>query len=135
MANFLRPLPISELTGAAASGPIAVINVSSFGSHALILTTDGVRALTLDNLTIGRVEAMSAEFQAASNNWSEAGARRMAAVFGWLWDAVCDPVLEDLGMTREAGGRILAQDLVVRGGQAVLPPVARRGPPSHLVEP
>ncbi len=100
LANFLGPLPARDLTAAAANGPIVVVNVSQFGSHALVLTTSGVRAVPLDTLTAGQVERVVAEFRIAFSTWSDIGARRMKGVLGWLWDAVCGPVLDDLGMDR-----------------------------------
>ena len=98
LAGFLGPLSVSDLTAAAADGPVVVLNVSRFGSDALILTTSGVRVLPLDGLTPGRVEYMVLEFQASFRTWSESGGRRMAAVLGWLWDTVASPVLKDLGL-------------------------------------
>lgn len=42
-ADFLRPLAVRNLATAAADGPIVVVNVSQFGSHAMILTSGGAR--------------------------------------------------------------------------------------------
>ena len=108
--TFLRPLPVRELAAAAADGPVVVVNVSRFGSHALILTSSGVlEPVPLDDLTpdsvyehvvefVTALDDMSAPTAAASNRAQ--AERRLVAVLGWLWEAVTSPVLDRLGISR-----------------------------------
>ncbi len=108
-ARFLRPPPVQDLTAAAASGPVVVVNVSRFGSHALILTTGGVlEPVPLVALTTEAVYDQADGFLAALDEVSSpdggtegwgAAQRRLADTLGWLWDAVTGPVLDRLGIT------------------------------------
>lgn len=50
--DFLRPPGLSELLTAAVGGPVVVLNVSRWRSDALIVTTNGVRAIPLPDLTL-----------------------------------------------------------------------------------
>jgi len=99
---FLRPRPVSDLAEAAADGPIIVVNVSRFGSHALILTSRGVlEPVPLKDLTPDSVYEHAVEFLTALDDISapSAAERRMVAVLGWLWDVVADPVLDRVGVS------------------------------------
>ncbi|WP_347177105.1 CHAT domain-containing protein [Parafrankia sp. EAN1pec] len=108
-ARFLRPPPVQDLTAAAASGPVVVVNVSRFGSHALILTTGGVlEPVPLVALTTEAVYDQADGFLAALDEVSSpdggaggwgAAQRRLTDTLGWLWDAATGPVLDRLGIT------------------------------------
>lgn len=50
--DFLRPPSVEELLGAGIGGPVVVLNVSRWRSDALIVTTEGVRAIPLTKLTL-----------------------------------------------------------------------------------
>jgi len=96
-SSFLRPLPVSQLTTVAADGPIVIINVSRFGSHALIVTSDGVlEPVPLEGLTPGRVREEVTRFLAAVDDAAE---QEVTEGLGWLWDAIAGPVLDRLGTT------------------------------------
>jgi hypothetical protein len=107
--GFLRPLPVRDLEAAAADGPVVVVNVSRFGSHALILTSSGVlEPVPLEDLTPEAVYEHVVEFLAALDDMSAPTAgpssrasaeRRLAETLGWLWDALAGPVLDQLGVT------------------------------------
>jgi hypothetical protein len=100
--GFLRPPPVSELAAAAGGGPVVIVNVSRFGSHALILTSGGVLdPVPLDGLTPDRVVAEVSGFLTAVGEEpaSQAAQRQLADVLAWLWDAVAGPVLDRLGIT------------------------------------
>jgi tetratricopeptide (TPR) repeat protein len=101
-ASFLRPLPMRELAASAADGPIVVVNVSPFGSHALILTSNGVlEPVLLDGLTPDSVNKQVDEYLTALNEApiSPTAEQRLMKVLGWLWDMIADPVLDRLGIT------------------------------------
>ncbi|HET7013128.1 MAG TPA: CHAT domain-containing protein, partial [Streptosporangiaceae bacterium] len=98
--DFLRPLPISKLTSAAAEGPVVIVNASRFGSHALILTSTGLlEPLPLPELTLDRVLDQVIQFVTVVSGGATSFARQrqLTGVLGWLWDAIAGPVLEHLG--------------------------------------
>ena len=77
--GFLRPSPVCELAAAAAEGPVVVVNVSRFGSHALILTGSGVlEPVPLAGLTPERVYERVAGFLSALDDASSPTAARLA---------------------------------------------------------
>ncbi|WP_406499838.1 CHAT domain-containing protein [Streptomyces sp. NBC_00846] len=99
----LPPRP-DELLGAAEAGPVVVLNVSAYGSHALLVTQAGVTALPLPDLgeqrLADRVDAfLSARQSVLVGDLAEEGQgeARMLSVLEWLWDAVAGPVLDALG--------------------------------------
>jgi tetratricopeptide (TPR) repeat protein len=101
-AGFLRPPPVSDLVAAAAEGPVVIVNVSRFGSHALILTSGGVlEPVRLDDLTPDRVAAQVTGFLAAvgSTLATQTAEQSLTGVLGWLWDAIAGPVLDQLAIT------------------------------------
>lgn len=101
-AGFLRPPPVSDLAAAAAEGPVVIVNVSRFGSHALILTSGGVlEPIRLDDLTPDRIAVQVTGFLAAvgSNSATQAAERSLTGVLGWLWNAIAEPVLDRLGIS------------------------------------
>jgi tetratricopeptide (TPR) repeat protein len=98
--SFLRPPPVSELTAAAAEGPVVIVNASRFGSHALVLTNTGLlEPLPLPELTVDSVVDQVTEFvTVVSGDASPAEQLQLTAVLGWLWDAIAGPILEHLGI-------------------------------------
>jgi tetratricopeptide (TPR) repeat protein len=109
--SFLRPPAARDLVPA--RGHIVMVNVSRFGSHALILSADAdadadadvtavpLPALTPDVVLTEVVAFLGAVDDAASKRarTRAAGQRRMEQTLGWLWDAVAGPVLKRLGIT------------------------------------
>jgi hypothetical protein len=102
--GFLRPPTVGELAAAATAGPVVVVTVSHFGSHALILTGDGVGdPLPLPGLTPdAEFEHVDAFLAALDSSAPGAGGRaagqRLGDTLGWLWDTVTGPVLDRLGI-------------------------------------
>ncbi|WP_103341289.1 CHAT domain-containing protein [Amycolatopsis sp. CA-126428] len=116
--DFLRPPPLDSLLGAAANGPVVVVNVSRWRCDALIVRSDGVEPIGLPELTADEVASRTATYLAALRDGVdfapgmsftaalEARARARSAreavlrsTVEWLWDAVADPVLTALGIT------------------------------------
>jgi hypothetical protein len=102
---FLQPPPIGDLVMAATAGPVVIVNVSRFGSHALILTTRGVeKPIPLPGLTPDAVQECVVAFLTAVDASSRPGAHGRAAeryltdTLRWLWDAIAGPVLRRLGI-------------------------------------
>ena len=101
-ASFLRSPVVGDLLAAAADGPIVIVNVSRFGSHALIMTSSGVlRPVALDDVTPRRVsEQVSGLRRAFSRNADPSAPDRfLTGMLGWLWDAISGPVLKRLRLT------------------------------------
>jgi tetratricopeptide (TPR) repeat protein len=93
-------------------GPVVVVNVSRFGSHALLLTGAGIRVLPLPGLTPAGVEdhriALDVVHKlgrdpAAPVELRRAAGRFVTALLGWLWDVVAGPVLAALGLPPAIG--------------------------------
>ena len=105
--RFLRTSPASELVQAAADGPIIIVNASSLGSHALILTSGGVaEPLPLAGLSLETLYERVPGFLTAVDDTSSplvssrtAAEQRITETLGWLWDEVAAPVLHRLGIT------------------------------------
>ncbi|MFI5496791.1 CHAT domain-containing protein [Actinoplanes sp. NPDC051859] len=105
-ADFLAPMPFARLREAAANGPVVVVNESSQGAHALIVTDRvTVVPLHLDNLierTNTYLEAMSYAAQAVGPGGyltRERFRHALTDTLAWLWEAVALPVLAALEIT------------------------------------
>jgi len=107
-ARFMEPPTMADMTAAAADGPIVFLNVSSYASHALIVTAAGVRpAVGLPGLSpelvAGQVTAFVAATRAAGAGVQEdpeQTERTIRDTLDWLWRTTAGPVLDDLGLTR-----------------------------------
>ncbi|MER6362254.1 CHAT domain-containing protein [Kitasatospora sp. NPDC001527] len=108
--DFLRPPTTRQLLAVAERGPVVVVNVSEYGSHALLLAAPAgggprIDVLPLPDLTPAEVAAAA---QAFTERWIDvsygdegvARAKEMmnlhSTVLEWLWDSVAGPVLERL---------------------------------------
>jgi copper(I)-binding protein len=108
-AGFLRPPPIDELRKQAAHGPVVYITVHGPHGHALLVVDHAdrpVRVVSLPDLTQGaaarHIELLRAAQETASNPENSisdlrAAQRQTLEVFGWLWNAIAEPVLRYLG--------------------------------------
>lgn len=99
---FLRPPLARDLLAAAVDGPVVIVNVSEFGSHALILTPGGMlEPVSLDEVTPGRLADQVTELLTTLDNLQSPASVHEALVgtLGWLWDAIASPVLDRLGFT------------------------------------
>ncbi len=111
-AGFLRPPPARELMEAAGEGTIVVVNISSYGSHALVVTRAGVRAVNLAGASprdvrervatlVGATAADGSEIpdELAHSSPREDADTVVKATLAWLWEAVAQPVLAAIGVT------------------------------------
>jgi hypothetical protein len=115
--DFLRPPPLESLLGAAAGGPVVIVNVSQWRCDALIVTKDGVQTVRLADLTAAEVTRRTASFLAALQDGQpadpglsfaaalDARARSLRerdemlrSTTEWLWDVMAEPVLAALGI-------------------------------------
>ena len=111
--GFLRPPRLTELAAAASEGPVVIVAVSGFGSHALILTGSGVLAsVPLAGLTPETVYDQVVAFLGALDDaWSPAAGasdravaeQRLGDMLRWLWEELAAPVLARLGITGPPG--------------------------------
>jgi hypothetical protein len=102
-ADFLRPASLDQLLPAAAGGTVVVVNVSSFGSHALVVTEGGITdVVDLDRLTAealrdrvtGLVGATKHMLSASPSGPPRALDDILDDTLRWLWDVLAGPVLD-----------------------------------------
>ncbi|MEV7907811.1 CHAT domain-containing protein, partial [Streptomyces anulatus] len=108
LEHFLQPFQVTELLSAGADeGPIIVINVSGLGCDALIIKDGGVRAVALPMLhaaeLVKRADAFVADVRDAGNSKLPLAEQvtaqgRIVETLGWLWTAVTEPILDELGL-------------------------------------
>ena len=106
LADLLLPPNEITLRRQATEGPIVMVNASRYRGDALLVTVDGVRDVPLpgvDEETAGEQSTLLADAlqRIASGSLGERrdGQRAIAAVFGWLWDRIAEPILDTLGHT------------------------------------
>lgn len=108
-AYFLRPLPVAGLLAAADKGPIVLINVTGIRSDALVLTREKVEVVPLPELTPDAVLEHTVMFKTAVDLHSDHAEtdhaqHEMLLVLRWLWTALAQPVLNQLGMAGPVNG-------------------------------
>ncbi|AZQ35794.1 CHAT domain-containing protein [Streptomyces cyaneochromogenes] len=102
-AGFALPPTADELRSDAGPGPVVTFVLHDWHSHALLLTADGVTALSLPALTPRAVIDNVNAFHVALREATDPDADRVAAqaalgdILKWLWDSAAGPVLEALG--------------------------------------
>ncbi|XRQ08752.1 CHAT domain-containing protein [Actinomadura welshii] len=105
--DFLNTPDTADLLRAAEHGPVAVVNPSTWGSHALIVTADDVRAVPLPDLTEDAVVENANLFMRTITAFDDPRRslgefpeleRTITDVLAWLWDAAAEPVLAEFGI-------------------------------------
>jgi hypothetical protein len=61
--HFLQPKHFSELRQVASGGPVVILNASSSGCDALVITQSGVQCVPLPNLELDDVSALHSTLQ------------------------------------------------------------------------
>ncbi|MGG2460333.1 CHAT domain-containing protein [Streptomyces sp. RGM 3693] len=106
--GFLRPPRLAALRPAATGGPVVTVNTSPLRCDALILTSGGVAAVPLPDLSYAEAESRAARFAEALRTAETAGTAlvdRLTAqaylreTLEWLWDTTAAPVLTHLSRT------------------------------------
>ncbi|MFJ5229625.1 CHAT domain-containing protein [Kitasatospora sp. NPDC088391] len=103
--EFLRPPRLEQILGACTAGPVVVTLAGrdGAGSHALIVTAEGVRALPLPRLDRDTLRALATGIVVGTEDALDAGRpvrERLRAEDGvrsglaLLWDTVAGPVLD-----------------------------------------
>jgi tetratricopeptide (TPR) repeat protein len=104
LAAFGQPPAVTELAAEGAAGPVVTLNISRYGSHALLLTAADITAIPLRGLTLEAAEEQARALQQALDaiRYGERDAEEtVTRILGWLWDTVADPVLTALGYDRQ----------------------------------
>ena len=109
-SGFLSPAPLGDLLECTQEGPVAFVNVSGFGCHALLLTEAGTEVVELPGLSfetaVERGNAMLGIMRRVreldpDDPQAEADQSDLFEILGWLWESVTAPVLQALGCTAE----------------------------------
>ncbi|MFE6157359.1 CHAT domain-containing protein [Streptomyces sp. NPDC056486] len=106
--GLLRPVrdwDENELRATAAAGPVVLVNVSPYGSDALVVTEHSIDAVPLPGLDPRTTATRRQTFQDAlirietpgtSRKQSQRAQRDVRETLAWLWQAVTGPVLDRL---------------------------------------
>jgi CHAT domain-containing protein/tetratricopeptide (TPR) repeat protein len=104
--------PRGTVRSADVEGCVVTVNVSQYGSTALLTTSEGTRAVPLPDLTqtnlVHHVDLFTAAIRARRTDRERAD-RDADTVLRWLWDAVAEPALDALGIGELASGRASPQ--------------------------
>ncbi|MGW1786047.1 CHAT domain-containing protein [Streptomyces sp. NPDC002143] len=108
--GLLRPVrewDEHELRATAAAGPVVLLNVSPYGSDALVVTDRAIDAVPLPRLDLRTTAARRQALQDALLRIKKPGTSRTESLraqrlvrdtLAWLWQAVTGPVLDHLGI-------------------------------------
>ncbi|MET9730325.1 CHAT domain-containing protein [Streptomyces sp. NPDC006458] len=107
-SSFALPPAPADLLAQTGAGPVAALNVSAFGSDALLLTADGVTHVPLPGLghdeVLTRIDAFLGALhrtaRAPAPDTRRAAQREITETLAWLWDNATGPVLAALGHDR-----------------------------------
>lgn len=104
LRNFLDPVPLAELRGRPADGPVVYVYAAEEGCGAVVVPADGSppRPVRCEGLDLREGARRADAFRAAVDAALTAGTygerlragREMSGVLEWLWDTVAGPVLE-----------------------------------------
>jgi tetratricopeptide (TPR) repeat protein len=107
--HFLTATPLTHLRAAVTDGPVVIINASTLGCHALLVTTTGVQVVDLPDLThdqaIQQANTLLAILARATPPdhrpflEREQDRHTVLDILDWLWDTVTEPILTSLGHT------------------------------------
>jgi hypothetical protein len=88
-----------QLAEQSEAGPIIVVNVSRYGSHAVLITPDDLKPVPLSGLTPKAFTEHLSLFSEATKRSAITDVDRQKPLFdvlAWLWDTVAGPVLDKL---------------------------------------
>lgn len=103
--RYLTPPAFGQLRDAAADGPVVLVNVSAYGSHALLVTAGEAVGVTLRSLDVRSTAKYTRLLLSADN------AADVREVLDWLWHSVAEPVFNVLSYYYvTAFGRVPADD-------------------------
>lgn len=108
--QYLCPAQWADLIAQAEHGPLVIPTISEFRSDALILSEGALRTVELPHATPDLMNHAAQSMLSALGRSKTAWLRRdrdvqvhaqseIGAVLAWLWDAITEPVLRELGIT------------------------------------
>ncbi|RFN52885.1 hypothetical protein FIE12Z_2898 [Fusarium flagelliforme] len=92
--QFLLPPSQEELASVAKTGHVAVVNLSSVRSDAFIISSSGVALVQLEKLQMVDVKHWVSYITRSS---------KTGQMLQWLWDTICCPILDAIGMQNPPG--------------------------------
>ncbi|KAI1192332.1 CHAT domain-containing protein [Nemania serpens] len=102
-SRFLLGPPPAELMALAAGGPIVYLNVSRYGSTALVITEEKIQPLPLERLRYDDVLAKAEKLVDIRDNDSPVTRRvnnvALTKILQWLWDDAVGEILQYLNFT------------------------------------
>jgi tetratricopeptide (TPR) repeat protein len=110
-ASFLLPPRSADLLRAAARGAVVLVNVSDIRCDALLVTSAGVTAVRLPDLSLESARDRLAQFLIAVGTLMNRGTpaddldsaeAAVRGVLSWLWTAIAAPVLAELRPAKPA---------------------------------
>jgi hypothetical protein len=105
LERFGLPPDPAQLRAAAAEGAIVAPCVTEAGADVLLLTSAGADSFRLDRVDYAVAARHADAFLAAGAGDRNTGDEAIREVLAWLWDAVCEVVLDRLGYTGSASGQ------------------------------
>ncbi|WP_446685426.1 hypothetical protein [Kibdelosporangium aridum] len=106
--HFLEATSFTQLRAAASAGPVAIVNTSRHGCHALLVSDTDVQVVDLPGLTHQKVVTQANALvgiltRATGSNRPflerERDRHTILDILAWLWDKIAEPVLTRLGYT------------------------------------
>jgi len=107
-AGLFGPPVFAALQEAVGQRSAVIINVSEYRCDAIIMTSAGAAAVPLPSLSRPDAEDAAEFFRDTAQNavqsgWVGSTARNgITTRLAWLWETVCEPVLQHLGITAQA---------------------------------
>jgi len=107
-AGLFSPPAFARLQEAVGQRSAVIINVSEYRCDAITVTSAGAAAVPLPSLSRPDAEDAAEFFRDTAQNavqsgWVGSTARNgIASRLEWLWETVCEPVLQHLGITAQA---------------------------------
>jgi tetratricopeptide (TPR) repeat protein len=103
---FLRPPQVEQLRPAAADGPVVIVNISQWRCDALLVTDTNTRVVELSALSHDIVQDRATTYLDALQSYESTAPtpatmqtvdRAITTTLEWLWEAIAQPVLTELG--------------------------------------
>ena len=105
--DFLKTPGLNDLRQIAAGGPLVFLNASKMGCDAFIVKNDQMQTIPLSKLIYEEVELHGSTFLELLK-YPPAQVRHanvaLTKILEWLWDAIVEPVLKELGFTSRPVG-------------------------------
>ncbi|KAK5991726.1 hypothetical protein PT974_07760 [Cladobotryum mycophilum] len=105
--SFQLPLTEKDVVSLASEGPIIVVNATKIGNSALIVTTQGIKHLLLEDMTYGDLEHYIGLLDKLGNEARRNAVPRKAKIakeaasdaMMWLWRVAVRPILDSVELT------------------------------------